>query len=287
MIEYFLVIVTLVYVIAATIFDIKTREVPDWLNFSFIAIAIFTNLLYSLMTKEWIYIIYSLIGLVTFFCLGSLMYYAGQWGGGDAKLLVGLGAIIPIYPKILLNYFNPNLNIPFLVILAFNILIAGGFYGLVFSVCIAIKNKNKFLREFGIILKINKKRIVSVLLILLFTFCLAILFEVSMIVIPFILVVSFIGLTFLFVKAVENSSMYKLIDIKDLTEGDWVVKTIKSRGKIVYAPSLLGITNQEILKLKKYNIKKVLVKDGLPFIPAFLIGLLISLIYGNIFLLIF
>ena len=287
MIEYFLVLVALAYVISATIFDVKTREVPDWLNFSFIAVAIFANLMYSLMTKEWSYIIYSLVGLVTFFCLGSLMYHAGQWGGGDAKLLIGLGAIIPTYPKILLNYFNPNLNIPFLVILAFNILIAGGFYGLVFSVGIAIKNKNKFSREFKSILKLNQKRILSVLLILLLAFCLAILFEISVIVIPFILVVSFIGLTFLFIKAVENSSMYKLIDVKYLTEGDWVVKTIKSRGKIVYSPNLLGITNKEISKLKKSNIKKVLVKDGLPFVPAFLIGLLISLVWGNIFLLIF
>src|SRR3989344_8670481 len=153
MIDYFLISIALIYLILATIFDIKIKEVPDWLSFSLIAIALFTNFLYSVVFNEWDYIIFSLIGLVIALIFGSLMYYSRQWGGGDTKLLIGLCALIPMYPKTLLNYFNPSLNLPFLAILLLNILITGGIYGLLFSAGLAIKNHKKFSKEFDLLIK--------------------------------------------------------------------------------------------------------------------------------------
>src|SRR3989344_8523238 len=140
MIGYFFVAVALVYIIVAAMFDIKTKEVPDWLSFSLIAIGVFSNLLYSLVINEWSFIIYSLTGLVAFLIFGTIMYYTGQWGGGDAKLLVGIGSLLPQYPKILLNHFNPSLNMPFLLIIIINILLVGGIYGILYSIFAAIKN---------------------------------------------------------------------------------------------------------------------------------------------------
>jgi len=41
------------------------------------------------------------------------------------------------------------------------------------------------------------------------------------------------------------------------------------------------INKKDLRKLKELNIKKVLVKDGIPFIPPFLIGTILALIIGN------
>lgn len=281
MIDYFLVIVALVYVTVATIFDVKTREVPDWLSFSLIAIAVFSNFLYSLIFNQWNYILYSLIGLAVFFSFGSLMYYARQWGGGDAKLLAGLGALLPQYPILLKNYFNPNLNIPFLLIFIINILVAGGVYGLIYSVVIAARNKKSFLKEFISLINFYKEKMFFLIAFLFMLAALSFFFSLQAIIIPFTFVIIFIIFTFVFIKAVENSSMYKLISVDKLTEGDWVVSI---NSKIRYKPNPLGVTKQDIAKIKKLKAKKVLVKEGLPFVPAFLIGLIISLIWGNLFL---
>lgn len=289
MIDYFLISIALIYLIFATIFDIKTKEIPDWLSFSLISIALFANLLYSLIFNEWNYIIFSLIGLVTALIFGSLMYYSRQWGGGDTKLLVGLCALIPMYPKTLLNYFNPSLNLPFLVILLLNILIIGGIYGLLFSAGLAIKNHKKFSREFNLLVKnytskIDFKFFLYYIIPTILVFILILIVNHLLSVIFVIFIVSLIFI-YIFIKAVENSSMYKLINMKELEEGDWVVNQIKIKNRIIYKPKLLGVTKQDIIKLQKSNIKKILIKDGLPFVPAFLVGFIISIIFGNLFLL--
>jgi len=86
---------------------------------------------------------------------------------------------------------------------------------------------------------------------------------------------------YIFVKAVENSCMIKLLAPKQLTEGDWLVKPVKI-GKKIIKPKTEGLTVQDIAIIKKAK-KKVLVKEGMPFVPVFLIAVLASLFFGDIF----
>ena len=60
--------------------DIKTREVPDWLNYGLIVIGIALNLLFSIIYWNLDYIINSIAGFIVFLLLALLMFYAGQWG---------------------------------------------------------------------------------------------------------------------------------------------------------------------------------------------------------------
>ena len=76
--------------------------------------------------------------------------------------------------------------------------------------------------------------------------------------------------------------MYKYIDINKLTEGDWAARDVKYKGKIICKKDSYGLTKLEINLLKKHKFKKILIKEGIPFVPSFLIGFLISIIWGNI-----
>ena len=118
-IDVLLLIVGFAALIIATITDIKTREVPDWLNFSLIPAGIGLRLVHALVFNDWLFLVYGLIGLVAFVALAYLLYYARQWGGGDSKLLMGVGVLFATYPSFLLNYFNPILNWTFLLIFLF------------------------------------------------------------------------------------------------------------------------------------------------------------------------
>ena len=53
------------------------------------------------LTFDWMYSLEGLFGLIVFVVVGYIMFYAGQWGGGDSKLLMGLGALIGL--KLTLN----------------------------------------------------------------------------------------------------------------------------------------------------------------------------------------
>ena len=76
--------------------------------------------------------------------------------------------------------------------------------------------------------------------------------------------------------------MYKYISVDKLTEGDWVAEDIIVKGKLICSKKDLELTKEQISKLRKLKIKNVFVKEGIPFVPSFLIGLLITLIWGNL-----
>ena len=88
------------------------------------------------------------------------------------------------------------------------------------------------------------------------------------------------------VKAVESSCMLKYVKPQQLTEGDWIAKDVKVSGKYITGPKDLGIEKKKIRKLielyKKGKVKKILIKEGIPFVPSFFIAYVITLAYGNL-----
>ncbi|MBD3354734.1 hypothetical protein GF361_01975, partial [Candidatus Woesearchaeota archaeon] len=284
--DILLLSIALTALIIATITDIKTREVPDWLNFSLIFAGIGIRLIYSSLTFDWSYLLYGIIGLFFFVILGYIMFYTAQWGGGDSKLLMGIGALIGIKPVL-----QP---IPLLIVFLFNVLLVGAVYGLIYSTVLAVIHRKKFLKKFSKLMHSKKmQRFRKIKLITIIIICILFIFLFKdKIIDPFVLTTLIIvALLFylsyylvVFVKAVELSSMYKWISPEKLTEGDWIAKKVKVNGKVITGPKDLGIEKAKIKKLiklkKKGKIKKVKVKYGIPFVPSFLIAFILSLAFG-------
>ena len=90
------------------------------------------------------------------------------------------------------------------------------------------------------------------------------------------------------IKCVEKSSMLVLLPIGRLTEGDWIAKEVYVKGKYVCGPKDLGVSKKQIKLLRQYRqrnlIKNILVKQGIPFIPSFLLALIFTLFWGNPFI---
>jgi len=126
--------------IIASITDIKTREVPDWLNYGLIVFGLGSRLIYSIVLSDFSFFSYGLAGFFVFFIIANLMFYSAQWGGGDSKLLMGLGAVIGLN-------FNFS-EIPFILIFWINIIVVGSVYGLFWSFVVAFKNRKNFLKDF-------------------------------------------------------------------------------------------------------------------------------------------
>ncbi|MBI2142083.1 hypothetical protein HYU15_01165 [Candidatus Woesearchaeota archaeon] len=82
--------------------------------------------------------------------------------------------------------------------------------------------------------------------------------------------------------------MLKYVGPEKLTEGDWIAKDVYVNRKYVCGPKDLGIEKSQIRKLMKYKlqgkIRKVLIKEGIPFVPSFLIAFLLSVKFGNLLL---
>lgn len=262
--------------------DLKTREVPDWINYGLIISGVGLNLLFSAIYSDSSFIISSLIGLTVFFGIAYILFYAGQWGGGDSKMLMGLGAMIGIdagfkAPVFLFGFF-------------INALFIGAAYGLLWSVFLVLRNRQKFLGEFrSILLKKNivkTKRIMLAALVILFVilfFAGARNIKILILSVAFLMLTSFY--LWVFSKAVERSSMHKLVEPQKLTEGDWIVKDVYVNGKYICGPKDLGIGKSQIRKLtgfyKEGKVKKILIKEGIPFVPSFFLAFIAALAFGN------
>ena len=288
--DLFFVGVLLVGGLIGTFTDIKTREVPDFVNYFLIAVGIGGHAILSVLEWSFWPLVYSLAAAGIFCVVAHLLFYSGTWGGGDAKMLIGFGALLPVYPASFLAFLSPNLAPwPFLFSLFLNILLFGALYGVLFSAGLAIRHRKKFLVETQ---KLRQKKIikvVQVLLCVLFIVPLACLFlDWSLFFYPAAFWALGVGFLYLGIlaKGVENACMYKFVKPSALTEGDWLATDVRIGGRVVYKKSRTGIELKDIKMLIKLEqegkLERVKIKEGIPYVPAFLFGVIATLVWGDI-----
>lgn len=278
--SYILLAIGLIWLIAASIMDVKKREVANWISFSLIIIALGIRAISSIITKDSYFFLYGLLGLAIFFIIANILYYGKIFAGGDAKLLMALGAVFPTHP--LTAQFSSNilgLEIPFMLTFLINILFIGAIYGLIYSITLTLLNSQRFKKEIKISAKKTRK-FRFILLAMAFIFLILSIISGEVVLFILTIIIFIFPYLFVFVKAVESSCMTRLIDVKKLTEGDWLVDPIKIKGKII-KPKWEGLDMKEINLIQKSKIKKILVKQGLPFVPIFFLALIASL-YSNL-----
>ncbi len=259
----FLSVLTICWMIVASIQDIRKREIANWLNFSLIIFALGFRFFYSSFTHNFGFFYQGLIGLGIFFVIGNIFYYGKVFAGGDGKLMVALGAVLPFSDNFLTN-------ISVFIAFIFIFLTIGGLYGLVWSFVLGIKNFKKLEKEFIIQFKKNRKVIFLVLIPVFSMFLISSL--VWSLFFYFAILILVFAILFLYARSIEEVCMVKKISVDDLTEGDWLYRTVKVGRKVVKS-KWEGVNKEEIKLIRKYH-NKVKVKYGIPFAPVFLISFL-------------
>jgi len=288
MIEIIFPTVALLGGLLGTIHDLRTREVPDWINYFMIIFGIGGHIILSISNWSVWPFLQSFGGALLFYGIAALMFYSGQWGGGDAKMLIGFGALLPIYPTVLLKWFNPVFSFwPFIVTLFLNIILIGGALGLAIMLFLIAKNIKEFSEEMKFVTNKYKNWVRSVFLVLMIPAVMYFLdkelFLASVISWGVILLLL---LSFLAAKAIESTCMIKTVPPSKLTIGDWLAKEIRISNKMVFRSRGTGLTKEELVKLVKLErqgiLKEVQIRSGIPFIPSFFLGLLASLVLGDL-----
>jgi len=263
--NYVLEIVIGIYLLIATFTDLKTREVPDWLSFSLIPIVLAGKIIQTLNSGDYSILYNSLVGgLITAF-FGAILFYTKQWGGADLKIFVSLGLFFGLSTS-LLNYF-----------IAF--VLAGAIYGIGANLAIMINNWKSFWKYFIKDFNKNKKIITFfVVFFLIITFALFYYLYIqvgnylfTILLVPFLLFIIYLT------NIISTKFMIKKIPLNKLTEGDWVTQDIVIKGKKLYSAKQLYVRKEDIALMKKNKVKSVLVKYGIPFVPAIFLAYLIAL----------
>ncbi|MDP3965974.1 MAG: prepilin peptidase [archaeon] len=261
MIEFiFLFGIGFAWILYAAVSDIRTREIPNWLNFSLILFALSFRFFYSLFNLgDFSFFYQGLIGLLIFFILGKILYYGRMFAGGDEKLMIALGAVLPVFSN-----FSDNLRVFLIFFLLF--FFVGAVYGIFGSLFISVKNKGLFKKGFKKLFRENK-RFVALSIVLGIT---------SLIMGFFLFPFFYLGLFlfifpyfYLFIKSVDEFCMVKEVPISTVTPGDWLYRDVKVGNKTVRA-TWDGLSEEDIKLLRKK--RKIKIRFGLVFAPVFLIS---------------
>jgi prepilin peptidase CpaA len=82
--------IVLALVIAAAIWDFRTREVPDWISLAILSCAVLAAAC-GWSGVQWRGL---LAGLLLGFVVSAAVFYLGGLGGADVKLIAALGAVV-------------------------------------------------------------------------------------------------------------------------------------------------------------------------------------------------
>ena len=270
------IIVTILFSILASIFDVKSGFVPDWLNYLFIAFGLMSNFILTLITSNVKYILASFISMLITYVISYLLWKLHMWGGGDVKLFTSIATAIPFgLNGDIFNIF-PLLSIyPFAFTVIFNSILVSFPFLVIFTTYLLFKNK---------MVNNNVDLLVNVF-------------------------------NYPALRTLIKTTLNKTVKVKDLKEGMIVnrysfndehifelindlngnLKVYKS-GDDDYkyyfkSKSAGGLTKEDVNLLKvmclqKYISDSLYIKISFPFTPAILFGLIIALSYGDLMMLI-
>src|SRR3989344_1966378 len=270
-IDYLLIPLAFICLLIASYTDILEREVPDWLNYGLIFAALGIRAVFA-VDQGWSVILSGILGFGVCFLIACFFYYTHQWGGGDGKLLMGMGALLGItYP-----FNGSSFNLLWYFVL---LMILGAGYGLLFLVVLAFKRRNLFMERFKEILK--KYKGYHIFIGVFSIFFLFMSFKDTL-----FLVLAFIPLglfyILMFVNSVEKGFFVRNVIIPKLKEGDWMAESIYIDGKKIMEKRTLEQSDMAYLSelYRKGGIKEVAIKEGIPFVPSFLFAY-VAFIFGS------
>jgi Flp pilus assembly protein protease CpaA len=263
MIELILFSIAFIGSLAAGLWDLKTTEIPDEIPTLMAVFGVFLWILSGNLQG----LLFSLAFGTAFLVFGWLLYKAGQWGGGDAKLLSAVGFTLPI-----MNYASSNIiNNFFAINFFFNVFFVGLFYMIVYSVALGSLNRGTF-SMFGRNLVKEKITLVSVVVLTVISLITFFAFPIFAVPSLFLAFAALLILFWKYSKIVESNIFKRKIPVSKLRVGDVLVDSRRWD----------GLTEEEVSTIKKSGKRFVVIKEGVRFGMVFPIAVLVTYFFGNI-----
>ncbi|MEM0200878.1 MAG: hypothetical protein QXD23_00540 [Candidatus Micrarchaeaceae archaeon] len=265
-------------------FDVfNKREIPNIFAYMSIVVALIAVIL---LGGDPYYILLLAAGIAF---IGYISYEKGFVGGGDIFEFVMITLLIPLQPLPYLINSIPQLGLPFI----FSVFIASGYVSIIIILVyyLIFAKKTRLEKKF----KIEKKILIKSLFMLFIYFILAIL-------IFFVLNVNILGVLLLVLIAILSSLLMifeKLINYRMITESlpkdilpeDMIALNLMSKSEIKFfekKSKYFGrLANKKLLVDIKDVKKRIPVyKNAAPLAAFIWFGIIISLLFGNLILLI-
>lgn len=258
----------------ATYFDIfNNRNIPDLMLYSFFLVSVVIAIIdFNLILICYSFGVAAVIGL-----FGYFLYKAGQLGAADVFVLCSLVLLLPIQPVLFAE--KPFVSLPFI----FSIIIVSGLafilYILIKFTPIILKQKKK--------LEIPKIRYLYIIMLgVLLIIFLIIASTIPILSIHYLILLGFLifsAIYFMLFKERLIESLIENIPLRKIEPEDIIALEHINKNTVKKYKIPRVVSKKDLQYLKKAKIKKYPVFTKMPmFMPFILIGLLVSIIFGDV-----
>jgi len=276
-----IVAVTFLLLLLASYHDLRTSEIPDSISFLLSSIMIvFAVYAFITLGAPEIHNVFIIGG--GYFLFSYLLYRLGQWGGGDVKIMAGVGLSLALLHSLGLAWTNMRI-VPYWMAFYFNMGLVSIPYLIAYSLYATIKNP-RIISQFKE--KLSEKKHYLAFILLLIPALASKLMDYGFITTLFLLPPVYL-LFSVYLKAVEGEALQKTIKVSELKEGDVVANDLIVDGiKIEGRHSIEGMSQSKINEIKKMaSVGKIpaeiRIKWGVKFIPIITLAYIITLVAGN------
>ena len=269
------IIITILFCIQASIYDIRDNFVPDMLSNILGFFGLASNLILSLITGNVKFILASFISMVITYAITYQLWKLKMWGGGDVKLFTAIATVIPTGLNIDFLHIFPKLSVyPFSFSVVVNSILVSFPFLVIFLCHLIVKNEVFKDKPFYPLSLLNIENLRN-------------------------LIHSTLNRT-IPVKDLKEGNIVNdvyfddehIIDLINEVDGNLEVCEGKGDGGKYYFKSMSagGITEMEMHLLKIMSAQgfigdSISIKISYPYTPAIFAGLLIAVFYGDIMML--
>ncbi|MCL5429914.1 MAG: hypothetical protein M1504_00365 [Candidatus Marsarchaeota archaeon] len=280
----FVVIIAFIYML----FDVfNKRNVPAIYAYLTLGIGIIFTLFY--LNSPTI-LLSGLIALIVG-GFGFVFYRAGQLGGADVIEMTVISLILTLQPQPYL-IFTPQYNLPFII----SVFMASGVAALLLVPLYYLPRADKILKgklKAMVTAKDLFKGVITTIAYMAFMTFIALYMSIStagLILLATMLVGSFVTITF---EKPITDSMVEFIKVDKFEEGDIIATNLMSKGEISAAKKRIKgfdrlVTQKLIKEIRRKDSKRKfpVYRNAMPLALPIFVGVITSLLFGNIVLLI-
>ncbi len=285
--DYFYVIRLILLIgiaLAYALFDLfNRREVPNLFAYAALAVAIALSVSYPVTEL--------LIGAAVALLvagLGYLLYSRGLLGAGDVLELVTIALLLPLQPAPLLAHV-PQLSMPFVL----SVFISAGYSAVIVLVLyyMLFARKSPLEKNFHV----KKERVLTGIILVTAYALLAVMMYalagIGVIGIAVIMALAiFSGMMFVF-ERLMNYRMVSMLLPKELTTDDMIATNLMSRSDLAYfrrkSRNFGRLATTRLMRDLKSERRKIPVyRNAAPLAAFFFIGVVFSLLFGNLIFLV-
>lgn len=283
MLPLLVTVIALIFLLVASIYDLKYGEITDKINFGFILTVVILSITLSLSRMD-INILLNTVSIgMGYFVVAYVLYHLGQWGGGDVKLLLGLGCTIGLLNSIGYVWNTPLL--PYYLVYFIDMGVVVLPYALIYMLILSVSKPDVFKNC------LEKTASMSTLILFLLAFAAPLIFYLytaSPFFILFSVVLSTFILASLFLKTSEEVLLTKTIPVSELKESDALEEDLTYNGKkIALRREIEGVNKQQLELIKKLASEnkipsQIKIRWGVKFAPIIAISFLLTVYVGDL-----